>query len=185
MDVGSDSSGSATAGGGSGGNSAAQTLMIAYDGSPNADRAIRYAGQFLRAQSAVVVTAWQPGGMTPARMSTLAGGMQPFIDTQLDAGVDQALEDEAASINERGVTLAAECGLTARGSLVEVESTVWGALVAAAEALNVDLLVTGTRGASGLKALLRSSVAERVLKHCHRPVFIVPAKCEKGPQVTL
>ncbi|MFT4393321.1 universal stress protein [Gordonia lacunae] len=185
MDVGSVSSGSATAGSGSGGNSAAQTLMIAYDGSPNADRAIRYAGHFLRAQSAVVVTAWQPGGMTPARMSTLAGGMQPFIDTQLDAGVDQALEDEAAAINERGVTLAAECGLTARGSLVEVESTVWGALVAAAEALDVDLLVTGTRGASGLKALLRSSVAERVLKHCHRPVFIVPAKCEKEPQVTL
>ncbi|MCZ4534690.1 universal stress protein [Gordonia terrae] len=185
MDVGSVSSGSATAGGGSGAKGAAQTLMIAYDGSPNADRAIRYAGHFLRARSAVVVTAWQPGGMTPARMSTLAGGMQPFIDTQLDVGVDQALEEEAASINERGVALAVDCGLAARGSLVEVESTVWGALVAAAEALDVDLLVTGTRGASGLKALLRSSVAERVLKHCHRPVFIVPAKCEKGPQVTL
>ena len=184
MDAGSVSSGSAAAGSGSGGDNGAQTLMIAYDGSPNADRAIRYAGQFLRAQSAVVVTAWQPGGMTPARMSTLAGGMQPFIDTQLDAGVDQALEDEAAAINERGVTLAAESGLSARGTLVEVESTVWGALVAAAEALDVDLLVTGTRGASGLKALLRSSVAERVLKHCHRPVFIVPAKCEKEPQVT-
>ena len=90
-----------------------------------------------------------------------------------------------ATLSSGGVTLAAECGLTARGSLVEVESTVWGALVAAAEALDVDLLVTGTRGASGLKALLRSSVAERVLKHCHRPVFIVPAKCEKEPQVTL
>ena len=118
-------------------------------------------------------------------MSTLSGGMQPFIDTQLDTGVDQALQAEAESINARGVQLATETGLAARGSLVEVESTVWGALVAAADALDVDLLVTGTRGASGLKALLRSSVAERVLKHCHRPVFIVPAKCEKQPPVTL
>ncbi|MBD0860494.1 universal stress protein [Gordonia sp. zg691] len=185
MDVGSISAGSATAPSGRGGNSAGQTLMIAYDGSPNADRAIRYAGQFLRAKTAIVVTAWQPGGMTPARLSTLAGGMQPFIDTQLDAGIDRALEDEAASINKQGVDLAAGCGLSARGSLVEVESTVWGALVAAAEALDVDLLVTGTRGASGLRALLRSSVAERVLKHCHRPVFIVPAKCEQTPPVTL
>lgn len=160
-------------------------LMIAYDGSPNADRAIRYAGQFLRSGTTYVVTAWQPGGMSPTRLSTLSGGMQPFIDTRLEAGVDHALEVEAETINRHGVELAGSVGLTARGSLVEVESTVWGALVAAADALDVDLLVTGTRGASGLRALLHSSVAERVLKHCHRPVFIVPAQCEKQPPVTL
>ncbi|MEO9326345.1 universal stress protein [Gordonia aurantiaca] len=184
MDAGSIPAETATSPGGREDGRAGQTLMIAYDGSENADRAIRYAGQFLRADHAVVVTAWQPGGMTPARLSTLAGGMQPFVDTQLDAGVDRALEHEAATLNQRGVDLARECGLSARGMLVEVESTVWGALVAAADALDVDLLVTGTRGASGLRALLKSSVAERVLKHCHRPVFIVPAKCEKQPQVT-
>ncbi|MEE3849970.1 universal stress protein [Gordonia sp. LSe1-13] len=162
-----------------------QTLMIAYDGSDNADRAIRYAGRFLRAETAHVVTAWQPGELSPTRLSTLSGGMQPFIDTRLEVGVDEALEQEAENINRRGVDLATEAGLSAKGSLVEVESTVWGALVAAADALSVDLLVTGTRGSSGLKALLRSSVAERVLKHCHRPVFIVPAQCEKQPPVTL
>ncbi|MGV9709348.1 universal stress protein [Gordonia sp. NPDC003424] len=162
-----------------------QVLMIAYDGSPNADRAIRYAGQFLRAEKAVVVTAWEPGGMSPARLSSLTGGMQPFIDTRLEAGVDDELRAEATEINTRGVELARSVGLDARGNLVEVESTVWGALVAAADALEVDLLVTGTRGESGLKALLHSSVAERVLKHCHRPVFIVPARCEKQPAVTL
>ncbi|MEE4022192.1 universal stress protein [Gordonia sp. PKS22-38] len=165
--------------------SARQTLMIAYDGSDNADRAIRYAGRFLRAETAHVVTAWQPGELSPTRLSTLSGGMQPFIDTRLEVGVDEALEQEAENINHRGVDLATEAGLSAKGSLVEVESTVWGALVAAADALSVDLLVTGTRGSSGLKALLRSSVAERVLKHCHRPVFIVPAQCEKQPPVTL
>ncbi|WP_262365649.1 universal stress protein [Gordonia sp. OPL2] len=170
---------------GDGQNNLQNVLMIAYDGSPNADRAIRYAGQFLRAETAFVVTAWQPGGMSPTRLSTLSGGMQPFIDTRLEAGVDHALESEAETINCKGVDLAKSVGLSARGSLVEVESTVWGALVAAADALDVDLLVTGTRGASGLRALLHSSVAERVLKHCHRPVFIVPAQCEKQPPVTL
>lgn len=158
--------------------------MIAYDGSPNADRAIRYAGKFLRADTAVVVTAWEPGAMAPNRLSSLAGGMQPFIDTRLEAEVDRELRTEAAEINERGVELAKSVGLSARGSLVEVESTVWGALVAAADALAVDLLVTGTRGQSGFKALLHSSVAEHVLKHCHRPVFIVPARCEQQPAVT-
>ncbi|GAB91405.1 hypothetical protein GORHZ_130_00280 [Gordonia rhizosphera NBRC 16068] len=158
--------------------------MIAYDGSPNADRAIRYAGRFLRARTAYVVTAWEPGGMSPTRLSALSGGMQPFVDTRLESGVDEALRDEAAAVNEGGVSLATSVGLTAKGSLVEVESTVWGALVAAADALDVDLLVTGTRGESGLKALLHSSVAESVLKHCNRPVFVVPAKCEQRPPVT-
>lgn len=162
-----------------------QILMIAYDGSPNADRAIRYAARFLRARQAHVVTAWEPGSMAPSRLTTLAGGMQPFIDTRVEEDVDDALRAEATEINARGLAIADEAGLAATGSLVEVESTVWGALVAAADALQVDLLVTGTRGASGLKALLRSSVAERVLKHCHRPVFVVPAKCEDQPPVTL
>ncbi|MFW0783106.1 universal stress protein [Gordonia sp. CPCC 206044] len=165
--------------------SSGHSLMIAYDGSPNADRAIRYAGKFLQAGTTYVVTAWEPGGMSPTRLSALSGGMQPFIDTRLESGVDQALRDEATVINKGGVELATSVGLHAKGSLVEVESTVWGALVAAADTLKVDLLVTGTRGESGLKALLHSSVAEHVLKHCNRPVFIVPAKCEQQPPVTL
>lgn len=161
-----------------------QALMIAYDGSPNAERAISYAGHYLQASRAHVVTAWQPGTLSPARMSSLSAGIQPFIDTQLESGVDGALQAEAGEINAKGVELARSSGLDASGTLVEVESTVWGALVAAADALEVDVLVTGTRGATGLRALLRSSVAERVLKHCHRPVFIVPADCDKQPPVT-
>ena len=161
-----------------------QSVMIAFDGGPNAERAIAYASQFLRASVAHVVTAWQPGSLDPARMSTLSAGIQPFLDTSaLAVEVDDALRTEAVEINENGVALAKSHGLDAGGMLVEVESTVWGALVAAADDLNVDLLVIGTRGSSGFKALLHSDVAGAVLKHCHRPVFIVPAQCDKQPPV--
>lgn len=159
-------------------------MMIAYDGSPNADRAIEYAGQFLAAHDAYVVTAWERNGSSPARLSGLAAGFGPPPDTTLDLGADQAIHDEALAVNKHGIELATACGLAAKGSLVEVESTVWGALVAAADALHVDLLVTGTRGASGLRALLHSSVAHRVLQHCHRPVFVVPEHCDNAPAVT-
>ena len=164
-----------------------QTLMIAYDGSPNADRAIRYAARFLRARVAHVVTAWEPGAMSAPRVSSLAAGMQPYLDTRAEIEVDAALEREATETNDRGVALATDCGLEATGTLVEADSTIWSALIAAADSLDVDLLVTGTRGDTGFKALLRSSVAERVLKHCSRPVFIVPAKCEAEPrpQITI
>ncbi|MFW0788265.1 universal stress protein [Gordonia sp. CPCC 205333] len=158
-------------------------MMIAYDGSPDADRAIEYAGKFLNSNDAFVVTAWEPGSASPARLSSLAAGFGPPPDTAFDADIDGAIRAEAQTTNKRGLELAAASGLAAKGSLVEVESTVWGALVAAADALNVDLLVTGTRGASGLRALLHSSVAQRVLQHCHRPVFVVPAHCDQPPAV--
>jgi len=38
----------------------------------------------------------------------------------------------------------------------------------------VDIIVTGTRGTTGLRSLLQSSVADHVLRHSHRPVLIVP-----------
>ncbi|MGC4933332.1 universal stress protein [Gordonia sp. DT30] len=177
---GSATSDAAIAAGPRGSADVAQSLMIAFDGGPNSERAIRYAARFLKASTAHVVTAWQPGTLNPARMSSVSAGIQPFVDTSpLEIDVDDALRAEAAEINTRGVELARTAGLDATGTLVEVESTVWGALVAAADALDVDLLVTGTRGDSGLKALLRSSVAGHVLKHSHRPVFIVPASCDK------
>ncbi len=43
-----------------------------------------------------------------------------------------------------------------------------------ADELDADIIVTGTRGTTGLRSLLQSSVADHVLRHSHRPVLIVP-----------
>ena len=43
-------------------------IMIAYDGTENADRAIDYAGRFLAGRRAVVVTAWETGSHQTARL---------------------------------------------------------------------------------------------------------------------
>lgn len=155
------------------------TIMIAYDGSENADRAIDYAGRFLASHRAYVVTAWESGVHQSARLSALSGGMQPVLHSVVDQDIDDALHVDARTRNSRGVARARAAGLAAEGRLAEVDSTVWGALVDAADSLDVDILVTGTRGSSGLRALLHSSVAEHVLKHCHRPVLVVPAGCAR------
>lgn len=52
-------------------------MLIAYDGSDNAKRAVDYAGRFLSANRAVLVTAWEPMVRQAARMSGLSGVMQP------------------------------------------------------------------------------------------------------------
>ncbi|MFZ2472947.1 MAG: universal stress protein [Methanothrix sp.] len=43
-----------------------------------------------------------------------------------------------------------------------------------------DLIVLGTIGKSGLARFLLGSVAERVVRHSHVPVLVVPAKDQKN-----
>jgi nucleotide-binding universal stress UspA family protein len=43
-----------------------------------------------------------------------------------------------------------------------------------------DLIVMGTRGRTGLAHVLVGSVAERVIRHAHRPVLVVPGPDPKA-----
>ncbi|MEV0363237.1 universal stress protein [Nocardia fusca] len=147
-------------------------MLIAYDGSEHAKRAIEYAGRFLAADRAVVLTAWEPMVRQAARISGISGMVQP------EWVPDEELEDiaytTARDINAEGVHLAALAGLNAESRLQEYAASAWQAVVEVADELDVDIIVAGTRGATGLRALVHSSVADAVLKHCHRPVFLVP-----------
>lgn len=155
-------------------------MLIAYDGSENARRAVEYAGRFLAANRAVVLTAWEPMVRQAARLSGLSGVMQPewMTDDQIE---DVALVD-ARNINAEGVRLAKLAGLNAEARTVECSTTIWTAIVEIADELNVDIIVAGTRGATGIRALMHSSVADAVLKHCHRPVLMVPPGREPEPK---
>ncbi|MEC3914377.1 universal stress protein [Nocardia sp. CDC160] len=153
-------------------------MLIAYDGSENARRAVEYAGRFLAANRAVVLTAWEPMVRQAARLSGLSGVMQPewMTDDEIE---DVALVD-ARNINAEGVRLAKLAGLNAEARTVECTTTIWTAIVEVADELDVDIIVAGTRGATGIRALMHSSVADAVLKHCHRPVLMVPPGREPG-----
>jgi nucleotide-binding universal stress UspA family protein len=151
---------------------AADLILIAYDGSENSKRAVQYAGRFLESCRAVVVTAWEPMVRQAARMSGLSGVMQPEWVPDEDRE-DIALTD-AKVTNDEGLALANSLGLQAEGRTVEVVNAVWAAIVEAADELDVDIIVAGTRGTTGLRSLLQSSVADHVLRHSHRPVLIVP-----------
>lgn len=147
-------------------------MLIAYDGSDNAKRAIQYAGRFLAAERAVVLTAWEPMVRQAARMSGLSGVMQP--DWVPDEDIEDVALSDAKAINGEGLELARAAGLNAESRTEECTSTIWNAIVDTADELDVDIIVAGTRGATGIRALLHSSVADHVLKHCHRPVLLVP-----------
>ncbi|GAB3212188.1 universal stress protein [Nocardia tengchongensis] len=155
-------------------------MLITYDGSENARRAVEYAGRFLAANRAVVLTAWEPMVRQAARLSGLSGVMQPEWVT--DDEIEDVAFVDARNINAEGVRLAKLAGLNAEARTVECTTTIWNAIVETADELDVDIIVAGTRGATGIRALMHSSVADAVLKHCHRPVLMVPPGREPAPK---
>lgn len=148
------------------------SMLIAYDGSDEAKRAIEWAGALLSVRTAYILTAWEPLQRQAARTAGASGMMQPDWDSTVDDG-DPAHE-EAQRICREGVEVAASVGFTAEPYLVESETTIWSAIVDAARDLDAGVIASGTRGNSGLRGLLSSSTADAVLKNAGRPVLIVP-----------
>lgn len=148
-------------------------VMIAFDGTPNSRRAVRYAGTFLTAERAVILTVWAPMRPGPDPVSIDLDGPPDPPDPQDAEDADIAFTD-AQRTNLEGTELARAAGLAAEPQCIAVVGTVWRTIIDAADNLGADLIVTGTRGTTGLRSLMQSSVADRVLRHGGRPVLIVP-----------
>jgi nucleotide-binding universal stress UspA family protein len=145
-------------------------VVIAFDGSPTSRRAVHYAGQFLSADRAVVLTVWSPldRGSDPISYD-LDGPPDPTNDNEVDIALA-----EAQRISDEGLELALSVGLPAEQLCVAQTFTVWGTIIDTADDLDADLIVTGTRATTGLRSLIQSSVADNVLRRGRRPVLIVP-----------
>ena len=50
------------------------------------------------------------------------------------------------------------------------------AILKVAEEWEADLIVLGTHGKTGISHLLMGSVAEKVIRHSTRPLFVIPTK---------
>ncbi|KMO72431.1 universal stress protein UspA [Mycolicibacterium chubuense] len=145
-------------------------VLIAFDGSPAARRAVHYASRFLTVDRAVVLTVWSPlhRGSEPTAFD-LDGPPDPPEADEADIALGEAQRTNAA-----GVELAVAAGLPAEPLCVAQTYTVWGTIIAVADDVDADLIVTGTRATTGLRSLVQSSVADHVRRRGHRPVLIVP-----------
>ena len=57
--------------------------------------------------------------------------------------------------------------------VIATDRSTAGAIVEYAEHKNIDLIVIGTRGRSGIKRMLLGSVASGVVTYAHCPVLVV------------
>jgi len=150
----------------------AQTMLIAYDGSDRAVRAMEYAARYLQTSTVEILTAWEPVARQAARVVTRTGLQQAAMDTE--SVEDDPAYEEALAICREGVKVAEDLGLAGRAHLVESATTIASAIVDAADELDVDIIVTGTRALKGFRGWWNNSTAEHIVRHAGRPVFIVP-----------
>jgi nucleotide-binding universal stress UspA family protein len=83
------------------------------------------------------------------------------VEREIRRGLDEIVETRLAGLPRVKADLLVESG-TAH------------AICRHAEAIGADMIVIATHGRTGLRHMLLGSVAEKVARHAHRPVLIVP-----------
>jgi nucleotide-binding universal stress UspA family protein len=140
-------------------------LVLCYDGSDAAERAIRIAPVLVgRGRTARVLYAYKPTERSLGVAQGITGG-------RIDAPVHG--EADAHDIVDRGVAIARDAGFEAEPLLVEADRRTAALVAETAEELDAPAIVMGTRGLSGLKGAVLGSVAREVVNAYHRPVVLV------------
>ncbi|MGE2772859.1 universal stress protein [Rhodococcus sp. 1.20] len=90
-------------------------------------------------------------------------------------GLDAAALDVSEKIATDGAELARSFGLIAEPLISSTMATASEAIVEAAEELDVDVIILGSRGLRGFKATLLGSTSANVLHHATRPTLVIPS----------
>ncbi|MEV4368310.1 universal stress protein [Nonomuraea sp. NPDC049637] len=146
------------------------SILIAYDGSPDARHAVEEAARLFPGASAVVLYARQP-------LESLAAHLEGHPALEALRDIDARTMDASERLAAEGADLARSLGLRAEPRVASVpEEVVAAAIVDAAEEADASLIVLGSRGRQGLRALLSGSTSTHVMHATARPTLIVPSK---------
>jgi nucleotide-binding universal stress UspA family protein len=151
-------------------------IVAGYDGSLQAQYALRKAAALLSPRRILIVTVWEPGlGMATAFVPTGADSPAVPLDPAVAMEVDEAMDKRAHTTAEEGAELARQFGLEPEIVVVPDEGNVADTLVDLANERGAEAIVVGSRGLGGLRARLLGSVSEKVTRHAAIPVLVVHA----------
>jgi nucleotide-binding universal stress UspA family protein len=140
-------------------------ILICYDGSNDATRAIDAAAALLGPRRAVVLE------VAPAM--TFAEGVAATSSVVPGGAFEDLNKADALRRAEAGATHARLAGLHAVARAT-IASATWQGIVDVADEIDASVIVIGSRGLSGLREFARGSVSHEVATHARRPVLIVP-----------
>lgn len=143
-------------------------ILIAYDGSPNAQAAVVTAAALFPGAEATLLYAREP-------MEGFAAHLEGHPALEKLHELDAAALDASERIAAEGAELAREHGLRAEPRVSSTMATASEVIVDAAETLESDLIVLGSRGRRGLTATLLGSTSASVLHHATRPTLVIPS----------
>ena len=154
-------------------NGPAGPLVVAYDGSEHARRAIAEAGRLMPGRAAIVQTVW-----TSYAAVASAGriGMPAALNAASVEAIDREIRERAQHTADEGTRLAAAAGLQPTAALVQANRNVCHMLLESARERNAAAIVAGSRGRSALAEILLGSVSAGLVQHSPIPVLITPAQ---------
>jgi nucleotide-binding universal stress UspA family protein len=150
-------------------------VVIGFDGSDAAQRALREAGGLLAPREAIVAVVWEPGRafqlLTLPTMTLVAPPTDVDIRTAME--VDKMMYESAQRLAEQGATLARDAGFDARGLAVADDITVADTLVRVAAESDAAALVVGAHSHGALSEVLLGSTSRDVVRRTRCPVLVV------------
>jgi nucleotide-binding universal stress UspA family protein len=154
----------------------ARPVVIAFDGSEEAQAAARAAASLFGDRALLVVSVWEPGLALAMMSSPDATGLgyPPPTPEQIHA-VDRAQHEHAASMAQAGARLVQELGAMAEQLPVIESLDVAETVISIAEERDAAAVVVGSRGLGAVKSRLLGSTSRKVLHETRRPVLIVRA----------
>lgn len=139
-------------------------LLIAFDGSELAEKALKHAIDLARASGGKITAL----NVTLPWSSVAAGEVALMFPPE---DYDKSTAAEAGKKLARAAAEAAEQGVQC-DVLHASDAQAYKAIVETAQARGCDLIVMGSHGRRGIAGLLLGSVAMKTLTHAHVPVLV-------------
>ena len=141
-------------------------ILICYDGSDDAQRAIDTAADLFGPRRAIVLDV----GPVLTAAESLAAVTSPVTP---GAAFEDLNEDDARQRARAGAEHARHAGFDA-DARAELAQPTWESIVDVADEIDAAVIVIGSRGLSGLKEVVEGSLSHEVAEHAGRPVLIAP-----------
>lgn len=145
-------------------------ILICYDGSEPARRAIGVAAGILGPRAAIVLDVAPL--YTPAESYAVAASAASMVE------FEHVHAEEALQRGAEGADIARAAGFTAtpRGAAA---APTWEGILDVADEIGAGAIVIGSHGRTGVQEFVEGSVSHEVAKHSPLPVLVVPPQTRR------